>query len=245
MGRTRKKAIEESKEESDSQDSQSEVAIAENANGNCKQATVSKKHKLPVLKGSEKNIHKTVKQGKKDAKVNEMIEESEDSVNSTEKVQFDEDQDQIEFEVEQNSEFLSDGKVDSEVEDESNGDQDNSLDRSVISEQNTQLNEQSEDLQTTDSEQVRPQRSRPRSVVKRRSVEEKLDDLTSTLMTMKDLMEKKGFFDEDSEDKPRKKKAKTGSVLESDTTIYRNTVEHQPMQEPADEENEITFNLKR
>ena len=157
MGRTHKKAIEESKEESDSQDSQNEVAMAENANGNCKQATVSKKHKLPVLKGSEKNIHKTVKQGKKGTNVNEMIEESEDSVNSTEKVQFDEDQDQIEFEVEQNSEFLSDGEVDSEGEDESYGDQDNSLDRSVISEQNTQLDEQSEDLQTTDSEQVRPQ----------------------------------------------------------------------------------------
>ena len=64
-------------------------------------------------------------------------------------------------------------------------------------------------------------------------------------MTMKDLMVKKGFFDQDSEDKPSKKKAKTGSVSESDTTIYRNAVEHQPMQEPADEETEITFNLKR
>ena len=82
-------------------------------------------------------------------------------------------------------------------------------------------------------------------MVKRRSVEENLDDLMSALMTMKDLMVKKGFFDQDSEDKPPKKKAKTGNVSESDTTIYRNAVEHQPIQEPVDEETDITFNLKR
>ena len=91
--------------------------------------------------------------------------------------------------------------------------------------------------------------------VKRQSVEEKIDHLTTALFSMQDMMKKKGFFNEgpgpstSATPRKRNKAGKNVAESESDNTIYHNAVEHKLKGkddvDPNDEmETEVTFNLK-
>ena len=214
MGRPRKKVT--YKNDNKSSDSQSKDA--ENANGNCTSATVSRK----------RNVNKTARGRSKKFKASnaacadEIDMEIERPQNvKLERIQFVEDQDQIDFEVEAPAEeFLSDGEV-NEGEDNP---LDTSINRNVTSDRSSLSNlDKSREDDTTDGSELDAQNSRrPRSVVQRRSVEEKLDYLTSALTSMKDIMMKKGVFDENEEGKAktqRKKGNVESSSSDSETTI--------------------------
>ena len=234
-----------------------------NHNSNCQAATVSRRRNVNKVDSESENESLTKNKRTKRQKASKSGDTSESeaggplstqSLNAnTEKIQFEEDQDRIEFEVvNSGDDFLSDGEVDSEDEDEIQDPPEVQVDLnlSMSSVHSAHTCDSTEDSQGTDTsadnESVRS-RPKPRSVVKRHSVEEKLDDLTSALMSMKDIMLKKGLFDEENGEL-QSKKAKThrsaGEVSESETTIYHNAVQHQPNSTEEDE-TEVTFNVKR
>ena len=198
MGRHKRRV-----QERNSPEDAGQVSISMNSNSNCKAATISRKWNASktAIQGHSK-IRKSKRSARSD---NEKDEESSQTTSNAEVIQFNEDQDRIDFGIDNAKEdFPSDGEINSEEEGDNPDDHETSFNQSMNSEQeqsghnsNSESQECDENV-GTDSDQS-GNRRRPCSVVtkvREKSVEEKLDHLTSALFTMQDMMIKKGFFED-------------------------------------------------
>ena len=111
MGRKLKKVGKEV-----NQDESCDAADALSVNDNCQGTTVSRKRN--VNKANMDDINLKSKKGRRVVQTQENAkEDSTSEIINVEKIQYEDEQDQVEFEVDDaRDDFLSDGKVDSEEE---------------------------------------------------------------------------------------------------------------------------------
>ena len=129
MGRHKRRV-----QEHNSPEDPDQVSVSSNSNSNCKAAIISRKRNAskPVIQGHSK-IRKSKRSVRSD---NEKDEGSSQTTSNAEVIQFNEDQDRIDFEIDNAKEdFPSDGEIDSEEEGDNPDDHKTSFNQSMNSEQ--------------------------------------------------------------------------------------------------------------
>ena len=243
--------------------SMSKQSDDENFNENHSTEMVVKKKKMvkPETKVKSK-VTKVIK-----AKQNRLIEQSEDKLDyeydeelsTQETVLFNEDDNLIEiaFRNDGKSDFPSDDKQDitSEESDLEDGEVD-----SEVEQFDKDIDDQMSEEDKWNKSMVGKTKTKVNSTKKKQnrcSLEDKLDDVTSTLKVMQEFMIKKGLFEDNEASwdtsqvvKSKQNKDKTGEINPegessqsgSETTIYQEAV-LQDQSNKMEVDSEITFNL--
>ena len=166
---------------------------------------------------------------------------------------FDEDDNEMQMEVStQDSEFLSDGELDSHHDEESQ----DWLQSEVSQSENKESSQSSSDSQSDDGEETgfasgRSARSTPTKVKakkqSRHSMEAKLDSMTHTLHEMQQLMKDSGLLNLKRQSDPgsRGKEPRKIVMVDSVTMIYESAVLLQQELQICKVDKEVTFNFKR
>ena len=168
-------------------------------------------------------------------------------------VVFDEDDNEMQMEVRmQDSEFLSDGELDSQGDEESQDQSQSEVSQSEVEKLfESSSYSQSEDDDEAGSASGSSARSTPAKVTakkqSRHSMEAKLDSMTHTLHEMQQLMKDSGLLNSKrhSVQGSRGKEPRESVAVDSVMTVYESAVPLQQEPQICEVDKEVTFNFKR
>ena len=226
----------------------------QNSNHSVESADSDKLNPILMPKRSKKGVKKGKHSRAEKKQETNSQENLNDSVDGTltETIQYEEDGNLISMEINDGGavarEFLSDGEISSES---------NSEDENTEEERDSSSSKTKEEV-VTDSEVTEAIHKRKDKPRKRKSMEEKLDTLSSMVMAMQDMIKKSGILDP-KEPKPKENNGKRKGKLtpkkgreitdnpvdisNSETTIYQNVLD-KSRHEDVMVDSEITFKLK-
>ena len=212
---------------------------------------------------------KSVVKTKSGKMAQDEIEEGEIQPKNTKitKTSFNEDDNVVQMEV-KGDDFISETEPDTDNDDDSTSDESSDSEPSEAEDdepsqegdrsQGSIVEDESEDLSVNirDGKIKDTSKLSTRHKKRRQSMKEQINDLSSTLTTLKNIMLDKGFFDGNNKPKGTtdrhvdKGNASDGvvpdqTVTGSDMTIYKNAVEFEEQHDQINVDGEISFKLTR